>query len=66
MSTFRRGDLVVTNDGYFAIVTTDHCVQLSNGCEEVLDETCWNQLRPVPINSLHEGTGNANFQEIMR
>ena len=64
MSTFRRGDLVVTNDGYFAIVTTDHCVQLSNGCEEVLDETCWNQLRPVPIRG--EGTGNANFQEIMR
>jgi len=64
MSTFRRGDLVVTNDGYYAIVTTDHCVQLSNGCEEVLDETCWSQLRSVPIKV--EGTGSANFQEIMR
>lgn len=60
------GDLVRTDDGYYAIVVKDHVVFLSNGCEEALDDVAWNALVPLPIHVFDKpGGATANFLELL-
>ncbi len=58
------GDLVLTEDGYYGIVVGRRDVFLANGLPEVLDDSAWAKLRPLPINVCHV-SGTANFGELL-
>ncbi len=62
----RRGDLVLTDDGYYGIMVKDNEVFLGNGCQEILDAEAITRLRQVPINIFHEGvTATSNFLDML-
>jgi hypothetical protein len=62
----RRGDLVLTEDGYYGILATDNSVFLGNGCEEIMDAKQMAALKVMPINVFHEGvTAASNFLDLV-
>jgi hypothetical protein len=65
----KRGDLVVTNDGYYGIVLTESIVALSNGCEAVLSPDEFRRLTILPlkrpVGDIRESQGVASFIELV-
>ena len=61
----RKGNLVRTADGYYAIVVGDHLVFLGNGCEEVLDDEAWAKLEALPLNIFQTDSAVSNFLELI-
>lgn len=61
---FRRGDLVLTDDGYYGIIVTEDSVLLGNGCEEILDDLQISRLKQLPINVSFD-CGVSNFLELI-
>lgn len=62
----RIGDLVQTGDGYYGIVVAEREVMLGNGCQEIMDDEAWSNLRVLPINVYQEGTGAvSNFDALV-
>lgn len=61
------GDLVLTDDGYYGIVSDpqNRYVFLGNGCEQYLEPGEWVKLQILPINTAG-GTAPANFIEIIQ
>jgi hypothetical protein len=62
--TARKGDLVITEDGYYGIVVRDDTVLLANGLEEVFDDLA--DLKVCPINANETHGSAANFIELVR
>lgn len=64
-ASVRKGDLVLTADGYYGIVisTEDRWVFLGNGLTMVLDHTQFAALKALPMTV--DGIGSANFVEIV-
>jgi hypothetical protein len=71
MNSPKFGDLVVTPDGYFAIVTNtrQRCVFQANGCERYFDDFSeWARFEVLPLNRHLEAADNpqpANFAELV-
>lgn len=65
----KRGDLVVTPDGYYGIVTSDDTVALSNGCEAVLEPDEFKRLTTLPlkrpVGGIQDSHSVANFIELV-
>jgi len=62
----RKGDLVVTEDGYYGIVINDDTVLLGNGLEQILDYEGMAELKVLPINPSRNQGAAANFIELVR
>jgi len=66
----RTGDLVITTDGYHAIVldARERRLFLGNGLEPLLlTDEYWEALVPVPLIVMQRGSEpHSNFQELLR
>ncbi len=61
----RRGDLVVTADGYYGIVVGEREVFLGNGLQEIMIPEDWPRLKVLPINVNHEDGAVSNFDALV-
>lgn len=61
----REGDLVLTEDGYYGIITGRDTVFLANGLEVVMTEREMKSLRRLPLNINAPDGSSASFREIL-